>query len=148
MKRRPAIRRQILLRASPKHVWSVLTEGTKLSAWFGAEVEFEARPGGSAIFRWSEGRQREATVEEIDPPRRLSFRWAPFERTASGVRVVPPTRVEFTLEPAGEGTLLRVSERRLEGSALAALSDPVFVPIPGVRPRSTRLSPAPTVPVR
>jgi uncharacterized protein YndB with AHSA1/START domain len=140
MKRRPAIDRQILLPASPERVWSALTEGKQLSSWFGAEVELEPRRGGSAIFRWPEGRCREATVEEMDPPRRLSFRWAPFERTGTGPRMVPVTRVEFTLVPAPEGTLLSVSEQRLEGSALAAPSGPVFLAIPDGGPPSTRLS--------
>jgi uncharacterized protein YndB with AHSA1/START domain len=111
-----------------------LTEGRELSAWFGAEVEFEARPGGPATFRWPDGRSREATVEEMDPPRRLSFRWAPFERTGGGARVVPATRVEFTLEPARQGTLLRLSERKLAGSAMAEPSYPVSVPAPWARP--------------
>jgi uncharacterized protein YndB with AHSA1/START domain len=128
------VEREIFLPASPERVWSSLTEGTELSAWFGAQVEFEARPGGPATFRWPDGRSREATVEEMDPPRRLSFRWAPFERTRSGARVVPATRVEFTLEPAWEGTLLRISERTLEGSAMAAPSYPVSVPASWARP--------------
>jgi uncharacterized protein YndB with AHSA1/START domain len=102
--------------------------------WFGAQVEFEALPGGPATFRWPDGRSREATVEEMDPPRRLSFRWAPFERTGGGARVVPATRVEFTLEPVPEGTLLRLSERTLEGSAMAAPSYPIFVPALRARP--------------
>jgi uncharacterized protein YndB with AHSA1/START domain len=105
-----------------------LTEGRELSAWFCAQVEFEARPGGPATFRWPDGRSREATVEEMDPPRRLTFRWAPFERTGGGARVVPATRVQFTLEPAREGTLLRLSERTLTGSAMAEPSYPVSVP--------------------
>jgi len=134
MRERPAVEREILLPASPERVWSSLTEGRELSAWFGAEVEFEARPGGPATFRWPDGRSREATVEETDPPRRLSFRWAPFERTGGDARVVPATRVEFTLEPAREGTLLRLSERKLAGSNMAAPSDPVSVPAPRGRP--------------
>jgi uncharacterized protein YndB with AHSA1/START domain len=142
MKERPAVEREILLPASPERVWSTLTEGRELSSWFGAEVEFEACLGGAATFRWSDGRSREATVEEMDPPRRLTFRWAPFERTAGGARVVPATRVEFTLEPAREGTLLRLSERKLAGSALAEPSYAVSVPAPGARPGFPIGSPA------
>lgn len=134
MKDRPAVEREILLPASPERVWSAVTEGRELSSWFGAEVEFEARPGGPATFRWPDGRSREATVEDMDPPRRLSFRWAPFERTGSGARVVPATRVQFTLEPTREGTLLRLSERKLAGSAMAAPCYPVSVPATWARP--------------
>jgi uncharacterized protein YndB with AHSA1/START domain len=146
MKQRPAVEREILLPASPERVWSSLTEGRELSSWFGAEVEFEARPGGPATFRWPDGRSREATVEEMDPPRRLTFRWAPFERTAGGARVVPATRVEFTLEPAREGTLLRLSERKLADSAMAKPSYAVSVPAPRTRPGFPRGSPALRVP--
>jgi uncharacterized protein YndB with AHSA1/START domain len=142
MKQRPAVERVILLPASPERVWSTLTEGRELSAWFGAEVEFEARLGGPVTFRWPDGRSREATVEEMDPPRRLTFRWAPFERTGGGARVVPATRVEFTLEPARDGTLLRLSERKLASSAMATPSYPVCVPDPRARPGSPMASSA------
>jgi len=146
MKDRSAVEREILLPASPERVWSSLTEGRELSVWFGAQVEFEPRPGAPATFRWPDGRSREATVEEIDRPRRLSFRWAPFERTRSGARAVPATRVEFTLEPAREGTLLRLSERKLEGSSMAEPSYPVFVPALRARPGFPMGSPALRVP--
>lgn len=123
-----------------------MTEGRELSAWFGARVELEARPGGLATFRWPDGRSREATLEEMDPPRRLTFRWAPFERTGSGARVVPATRVEFTVEALKEGTLLRVSERKLSGSAMAEPSYPAFVPATWARPGFPVGSPALSVP--
>jgi uncharacterized protein YndB with AHSA1/START domain len=134
MKDEPAVEREIFLPATPERVWSSLTEGWALSLWFGAWVEFETHFGGSATFRWPDGSSREATVEEMDPPRRFSFRWAPFERTGGGARVVPATRVEFTLEPLREGTLLRLSERKLEASAMAEPSCPVFVPVTWARP--------------
>jgi uncharacterized protein YndB with AHSA1/START domain len=146
MKEIPAVEREIILPASPELVWLSLTEGRELSAWFGAEVEFEARPGGPATFRWPDGHSREATVEEMDPPRRLSFRWAPFERTGGCARVVPATRVEFTLKPVREGTLLRLSERKLSGSDLAAPSYPVSLRIPGTRAGFPMGSPAVGVP--
>ena len=123
-----------------------MTEGRELSAWFGAEVEFEARPGGPATFRWPDGRSRAATVEEMNPPHRLSFRWAPFERTGGRARVVPATRVEFTLESAREGTLLRLSERKLQGSAMDGPSHAVSVPNLGARAGFLLGSPAVGVP--
>jgi uncharacterized protein YndB with AHSA1/START domain len=116
---RPTIEREIMLSVSPERVWSALTDGDQLSSWFGARVIVDARTGGSATFRWPDGRERVATVEEIDPLRRLAFRWAPFERTPDGARVAPANRVEFTLERTEEGTLLRVTERGPAASALA-----------------------------
>jgi uncharacterized protein YndB with AHSA1/START domain len=117
---RSTIEREILLSVSCERVWSALTDGEQLSSWFGAQVVVDARAGGSAIFRWPDGRERVATVEEVDPPHRLSFRWAPFERTPNGARVLPANRVEFTLENVEQGTLLRVTERGPAASALAA----------------------------
>jgi uncharacterized protein YndB with AHSA1/START domain len=146
MRERPAVEREIVLPATPERVWSSLTEGSELSLWFGAQVEFELRPGGPATFQWPDGRSREATVEEIDPPRRLAFRWAPFERTRSGARVIPATRVEFTLEPGWEGTILRLSQRTLEGSAMVEPSYPAFVPALRARPGFAVGSPAHRMP--
>ena len=148
MEPREAIHRQILLPAPPERVWVALTEGEELSTWFGADVELDARPGGSATFRWPGGRHREATVEEMDPHRRLSLRWAPFERITAGVRVIPATRIEFTLEAAPGGTVLSVSERRLGDAAPRGLGDLVFLAIPNGRLPSPRLWSALGVPVR
>jgi uncharacterized protein YndB with AHSA1/START domain len=92
-------------------VWPALTEGDRLSAWFGAEVSLEPRPGGRATFRWPDGRQRGAVVEAAEPGRRLVFRWLPFERGSGGrTVVVGPGRVEMEVEPFGGGSILRVSE--------------------------------------
>jgi uncharacterized protein YndB with AHSA1/START domain len=105
------IERRIGLPVPPDEVWPALSEGDRLSAWFGAVVSLEARPGGRATFRWPDGRERGAVVEVAEPGRRLVFRWLPFER-GPGARtvVVGPGRVELEIEPTGTGSLLRVVE--------------------------------------
>ena len=51
-------------------------------------------------------------VEDVEPPRRLSFRWLPFQRTAAGeIVTVPSTRVEITLDEVPGGTRVRVVEQ-------------------------------------
>jgi uncharacterized protein YndB with AHSA1/START domain len=117
---RPTIEREVHLPVSRGQVWSALTDGDQLSSWFGARVIGDVRAGGSATFLWPDGRERVATVEEVDPPHRLVFRWAPFERTHEGARVVPVNRVEFRLEEVEGGTLLRVTEHGPAASALSA----------------------------
>ena len=105
------IERRIELPVPPGEVWPALTEGDRLSAWFGAEVSLEPWPGGRATFRWPDGRQRGAVVEVAEPGRRLAFRWLPFERGPGGrTVVVGPGRVEMEVEPFGGGSILRVSE--------------------------------------
>ena len=105
------VERRVELPVPPEEVWPALSEGPRLSAWFGAEIALEPRAGGRATFRWPDGRERGAVVEVVEPGRRLVFRWMPFERLADGrAAVVGAGRVEFELEPIGRGTALRVRE--------------------------------------
>jgi uncharacterized protein YndB with AHSA1/START domain len=101
------IERTVLLPAPPGEVWAALTESDNLSRWFGGPVELEPRPGGRVTVH--EGhRIRRGLVEEIDPGRRLSFRWLPDLGS-----IARRTRVEFVLQPKPEGTLLTVTESPL-----------------------------------
>jgi uncharacterized protein YndB with AHSA1/START domain len=107
-----AVEREITVPAPPGEVWPALTRADELSAWFGADVALDARPGGRGVFRWPDGTERHAVVEEVEPGRRLSFRWLPFQRTGPGeVVAVPSTRVEITLDAVPEGTRVRVVEQ-------------------------------------
>jgi len=107
-----AVEREITIPASPGDVWPAVTHSAELSTWFGADVELDARPGGRGVFRWPDGTERQAVVEDVESGRRLSFRWLPFRRTPEGEAVsVPSTRVEITLEAVPEGTRVRVVEQ-------------------------------------
>jgi uncharacterized protein YndB with AHSA1/START domain len=106
------VERQVTIAAPPEDVWSAVTDPDEISAWFGAEVDLDVRRGGRGVFRWPDGAERQAVVEEVEPPRRLSFRWLPFQRTADGDMVtMPSTRVEITLDEVPEGTRVRVVEQ-------------------------------------
>jgi uncharacterized protein YndB with AHSA1/START domain len=107
-----AVEREVTVAAEPDEVWRAVTDSGELSAWFGAEVELDPRPGGRGVFRWGDGAERHAVVEDVEPERRLAFRWLPFQRTADRATIaMPPTRVEITLEPVGPGTRVRVVEQ-------------------------------------
>jgi uncharacterized protein YndB with AHSA1/START domain len=98
--------------APPDRVWEALTEAGELSAWFGAEADGAFESGGRIRFRWRDGRERLAVIEELDRSRRLAFRWLPFERHPGGeTRLLGPGRVEITLEPVPDGTRITVVER-------------------------------------
>src|SRR5439155_698749 len=106
-------------------VWPALTHSDQVSVWFGADVALDARPGGRGVFRWPDGTERHAVVEEVEPERKLSFRWLPFQRTAWGdVEPIPSTRVEITLDEVSWMADLgaRWDDR------LAALRDHVLTP--------------------
>jgi uncharacterized protein YndB with AHSA1/START domain len=93
------VQRQITLDVPADEVWSALTEAERLAEWFANDVEFDAREGGRAAFRWDNGEERTAVVEEVDPGRHLTLRW----EDDGGL-------VTLELEPVPDGTTLRVVE--------------------------------------
>ena len=105
------VEREITIPATPAEVWPAVTQSGEVSVWFGADVELDVRPGGRAVCRWSDGTERHAVVEEVEPEHRLSFRWLPFQHTESGLEAIPSTRVEITLDEVAEGTRVRVVEQ-------------------------------------
>ncbi len=103
--------RRVELPAGARAVWQALTRGAELSAWFGARVELEPRPGGRAKFMWPDGRHRDARVEVVDQERQLLLRWFPFERGADGAtHAKPPGHLRFVLQSQGDRTVLTVTE--------------------------------------
>src|SRR5207253_3194909 len=110
--RMEVVEREVTIPAPPAAVWGAMTRSDEVSAWFGADAELDVRPGGRGVFRWPDGTERHVLVEEVEPARKLSFRWLPFQRTADGeVATVPSTRVEITLDDVSGGTRVRVVER-------------------------------------
>src|SRR2546430_7342062 len=69
------IEREIVFPASPDEVWEALTEPERLEEWFATEVELDLRPGGEGVFRWGDGDERHAVVEEVEEERRLVLGW-------------------------------------------------------------------------
>jgi uncharacterized protein YndB with AHSA1/START domain len=103
------VTREIEFEATPEEVWSAITEPEQLEQWFANEVELDARPGGHAAFRWDNGEERTAVVDEVDAVRRLGLRWD------DGGTVV------LELEETLDGTRLIVVESSPEFSTALAL---------------------------
>jgi uncharacterized protein YndB with AHSA1/START domain len=121
--RQELVERRVRLPAPPEEVWAEVADPGRLSAWFGARVELDLRPGGRASFRWPDGTERGGVIEGVEPGRLLAFRWAPFERLADGTPVRRPSgRVEVALEPAPGGHTDLVV-RETVGPAPAAMHD-------------------------
>ncbi len=100
------VEREIEVPAPPAEVWPALTDPERLGDWFDAEVELEARPGGTGSFRFADGEVRRAMVREVDEGERLSFLWWPLSPAGVG----PTTIVTITLEPSGAGSIVRLVE--------------------------------------
>ena len=101
------IERTVELSAPPEKVWAALTTAEGLAAWFGNEAGIDLRPGGSAWMKWNEGFSADMRVERVEEPRVFGFTWHIYGLPEDDPR---RTYVEFTLEPAGAGTRLRVVE--------------------------------------
>ena len=113
------IERTVEVAHPPAKVWAALTTAEGLGAWFGNEATIDLRPGGAARMRWTEeGFTAEMRVERVEEPRVFGFTWPIYGLPADDPR---RTYVEFTLEPVGAGTRLRVVE-----SGFAQLPEDVY----------------------
>jgi uncharacterized protein YndB with AHSA1/START domain len=112
MFRRPvvpdSISRDVLIEAPPEKVWAIVTEPRHVARWFSDEAEIDLRPGGAMLLTWHRDGAYRGRVEAVEPPRRFAFRWLRREDNEPGEGT--STLVEFTLEPEGAGTRLRVVE--------------------------------------
>jgi uncharacterized protein YndB with AHSA1/START domain len=105
------VEREVRVAARPETVFEFLVDPEKQVLWMGRRAELDARPGG--IYRVEINDQATASGEfvEVDPPTRVlvTFGWEGQE-AGQGEHGVPPgsSRVEVTLEPDGDGTLVRL----------------------------------------
>jgi uncharacterized protein YndB with AHSA1/START domain len=92
-------------------VFEFLTDPAKMVRWMGAEAALDPRPGGDYAVNISGHDRVSGEVMEVVPDRKLVFSWG----WEDGVLPVAPgeSTVEITLEPDGEGTLLRLTHRDL-----------------------------------
>jgi len=108
------VKREIVLPAEPDEVWSALTEPERLEEWFANDVELDPEPGGEGVFRWDDGEERHAVVEEAIPGRRFAFTWdeshvtIELEEVDEGTRVVVTETLGRDGSGAGWGTALEL----------------------------------------
>lgn len=105
------IERQLHVDASPEVVFDVVSSPEHLRQWWPDEAEYPAEPGGAGRIGFGPAEDRtwvQFTVVDAVPPRLFSFRWTHEE----GQSAAPGNSflVVFELEPAGTGTLLRMTE--------------------------------------
>jgi uncharacterized protein YndB with AHSA1/START domain len=106
------IERETVINAPVERVWELITEPEHVGRWFGdAGAEIDLRPGGEMVLRWTEYGTSHGRVVAVEPRTRFSYRWAPFKDPGGEEPVAGnSTLVEFTLQPEGDGTRLRVVE--------------------------------------
>jgi uncharacterized protein YndB with AHSA1/START domain len=84
-----------------------LTTPEGLSAWFGERASIDPRPGGLGQITFASGLVVHMRVERIEEPLVFGFTWRVPDLPEEDPR---RTYVEFTLQPAPSGTVLRVAE--------------------------------------
>lgn len=89
------------LPATREEVWAALTEADRLAERFANEADLELVPGGKGVFRWADGSERRAVVEEVEAERRFVFLRGDEEAR---------TRVTIVLDDDAEGTRVTVTE--------------------------------------
>jgi len=91
------------LRHSPEKVWRALTDPALLAEWLLPVFDLVLEPGAAFTFKTQPFPGWDGTVNcqmvEIDPQRRLSYRW-----TVGTIEI--DTVVTFTLAPTASGTRL------------------------------------------
>jgi uncharacterized protein YndB with AHSA1/START domain len=110
------VTRAVELPASPDEVWEQVADSDRLGEWLAADVELDARPGGSGTFRFADGEVRRALVHDVEPGRRLAFTWWPL----TGADVGRSTSVTITIEPTDGGSRLRLVETARAGARAVA----------------------------
>jgi uncharacterized protein YndB with AHSA1/START domain len=103
------VQREIDLPCAPNEAWEYIID----PAWLGDNGNLEAVPGaeGEVI---DDGKDRFLLVEEVEPAKRLVFRWASFDD--------PPSRVEIELTHLDEGTKIKITEMPINARAQALVS--------------------------
>ncbi len=108
-----SIEREIHVNASPEVVFEVVSSPEHLKEWWPDEAAFAPAAGAEGHIAFQHGAPAEATVVPItvvafQPPSQFSFRWVYETGEAPGSS--NSLLVTFDLEPAGEGTRVRMTE--------------------------------------
>jgi uncharacterized protein YndB with AHSA1/START domain len=103
-----AIDLKVRIAAKPETVFPFLTDAAKVPLWFGAEADVEARQGGIYKVKINPQATALGEVVEVQANKRIvfTFGWEgqdPHNGVAPG-----SSRVEISLTPDGDGTLVRL----------------------------------------
>jgi uncharacterized protein YndB with AHSA1/START domain len=98
------IRQQYYIRASPKKVFRALSDPKRITHWFLKDAAISPRKGGRYSFEWHGGYKHEGKVLEFARGKSITLTWPQF----SDGDHLGDTKVRFTVEPHGSGTLVKI----------------------------------------
>jgi uncharacterized protein YndB with AHSA1/START domain len=117
------VRRTISIAAPVEKVWAAVTEPEHISRWFGKATFDRSGAGAVGTLFWEGYGAVPVRIEEIDPPRLVSYRWGNDDalgHLAPELDVATSTVFTFTLTETDGGTELTVVETGFDRT-----SDPV-----------------------
>lgn len=120
------IEKQVLLHVPQERVWRAISDSKQFGTWFGVDFDGPFTAGHRStgkivptrvdaevakLQKPYEGMAFACTVENVEPMKRLSFRWHPFAvEPGRDYSNEPMTLVQFDLEESSGGTLLTITE--------------------------------------
>jgi len=120
------IEKTIVLRAPLQRVWRAISDAKQFGSWFGMAFDGPFAEGArltgkiapttvdAEVAKLQEphvGKRFEFSVDRIEPPRRISFRWHPYAvDPGTDYSKEPMTRIVFELKEVAEGVQLTISE--------------------------------------
>ena len=109
------ITHEVRIHASPETIFGFFTDPQKMVQWKGRVASLDARVGGEYRVDINEQAIAKGEYLEIDPPRRIVFSWG----WMGEGHPIPPgsSKVEITLTPDGEETILRLVHSDLPAGA-------------------------------
>lgn len=95
-------RYRLFIKATPEQVWQGIIDPEFTERYF-HETRFTStlEPGSGVRYVWNGEDQVVGEVVEVEPPRRLVMTWRALYNPELAAE--PPSRVEWTVTPAGEG---------------------------------------------
>jgi uncharacterized protein YndB with AHSA1/START domain len=98
------LRNEVRIAAPPEVVFPYFTDPARMVHWMGVAALLDPRPGGTFRVEANGRDVVRGEYVEVEPPHRVVFTWG-FEGSDPFV-AAGSTRVEVTLQPDGDGTLL------------------------------------------
>lgn len=110
------IEKEFVLKAPQERVWRAITDSEEFGRWFRVALERrEFTPGATVVghvtYPGYEHLRFEMVIEEVEPRRRISWRWHPYAIDPQvDYSREPTTLVEFELQEVSGGTRVRIVE--------------------------------------
>ena len=115
------IERSVWIRAPRPRVWRAIADVKEFASWFRVKTEGEFSPKGKvrmiSTYPGYEGIDFWVSVEDVEPEKRLSWRWHP--GAADPPEGEPMTLVEFLLADENGGTRVTVIESGFDRISLS-----------------------------